>query len=162
MAKKKRKKAKAQVSEEEIYVEYDEPSPFMAWFNNFFRSSPRQTQEIDVEEDLPPEKVAELTEMEEEIEDVHEDVDDLEDRRESLLQRFLKSMRQGRSGRADEYEEYEADGIPVVDEEVKEVLKLLHIWLERLPNHELRSFKVSDDFVKYKAMLEKYELIRKP
>ena len=49
---------------------------------------------------------------------------------------------------------------PMLDEDVKEVLKRLHIWIERLPNREMREFKISEDFELYKALLKKYGLIK--
>ena len=144
-----------EVSEEELYVEYDEPKE--GFFRRLFRRRPR----LDIpEEDLPPEEVEKLGEMEEEIEEVDEEIEELEEVREGMIARFLRSMRMARRG-GPTRDELLDDVVPVIDEDVKETLKILHRWLERLPNDQLRAFKTSEDFGKYREVLEKYELIRK-
>ena len=49
---------------------------------------------------------------------------------------------------------------PVLDQDVIEVIKIGHRWLNELPPGKKRSFKASDDFQKYKTVLEKYGLVK--
>lgn len=59
-------------------------------------------------------------------------------------------------------EEYEVvQTQPAVDEDVKEVLKITFKWLKRLDQETVEEFKSSSDFEKYKAVLDKYGLIKK-
>lgn len=150
-----------QVTEQEIFVEYDEVKPgFRDWFAGLFRR--RIPSEEDLQDDLPAEKVQELETMEDELEEVETEIETLEEKREGLLERFLNLMRGSRAKRRKEdAEELLEEVQTVIDEDVKETLKALHKWLERLPNRDMREFKVSDDFQKYKLVLEKYGLIKK-
>lgn len=165
----KRKKAKApvqkvpdKISEEEVFVEYDDSSPsFRAWLSGIFSSKksriPLDDDDVPVEQ-LPSRVRKELEAEEAELEKVDAEVEVLEERRESLITRFLATLRGARRVReADDV----LEDVPMLDEEVKEVLKRLHKWLEKLPNREMREFKVSDDFELYKQLLGKYGLIKK-
>jgi hypothetical protein len=50
---------------------------------------------------------------------------------------------------------------PVLDEEVKEVLKITFKWLKKMDPDTIAEIKESPDFEKYKAVLDKYGLIKK-
>ncbi len=50
---------------------------------------------------------------------------------------------------------------PVLDEEVKEVLKITFKWLKMMDAETVEEIKSSPDFDKYKAVLGKYGLIKK-
>lgn len=164
LSKKKNKSEKVEkvpnFSEEEIYVEYEEPSGFKAWFTSLF--SPSRNQSDILDEDLPEEIREDLEGLEDEMEDIEEEIEDLEEKRENALVRFLNTMRLSRRRKqSPTKDELLEEVVPVIDEDVKETLKILHKWLERLPNHELRAFKTSEDFQKYRNILEKYDLIKK-
>ena len=164
--KKQKKKKPAQkvpesVSEEEIFVEYDDFRPsggFGAWLSSLFarREVPQR-----IPEDLSETEANVLEEMEDEIEQIDEEIHDLEEVRESLWTRFLKSMRASRRSEAEIKDDLLDEVVPVIDEDVKSVLKVLHKWLGKLPAHEMNSFKASEDFLSYKAILEKYGLVKK-
>lgn len=165
--KKQKKKAPVQkvpldVSEEEIFVEYDDARPslgFTSWLSNLFA---RRIPQERIPDDLPVTEAKVLEDMEEEIEEIDHEIEELEEERESLWTRFLKSMRMSRHRTEGEIKDDLLDEvIPVMDEEMKETLKLLHKWLEKLPPSDMNAFKRSDDFQQYKAMLEKYGLIKK-
>lgn len=166
----KKKKAAAQVqkvpdniSEEEVFVEYEDAKPtFKDWLNNFFSGNPKSRipDESDVPlEDLPPETVKELEAEEAELEEVEEEIGELEERREGILMRFFNTLRGSRKS-AEVYEDDVLEDVPLADEDVKEVLKRLHVWIEKLPNREMREFKISEDFEMYKSLLKKYGLIK--
>ena len=150
-----------EISEEEIYIEYEQPGGFTGWLSSIFRSQPKSIPQEEVQEDLTPEEMEKLEHMEDEIEEIDEDIEELEEKREGLVARFLQSMRLFRHKSPPlTDDEILEDVVPVIDEDVKETLKTLHKWLEKLPNNELRAFRVSDDFQSYKAILEKYGLIK--
>jgi hypothetical protein len=50
---------------------------------------------------------------------------------------------------------------PVLDEDVKEVLKITFKWLKQMDPDVVEDIKASPDFEKYKAVLDKYGLIKK-
>ena len=130
----------------------DEDSSSQNWFAGIFRKRIPDK----VEENLPEEQATELEEMEHEMKEVDDEVEELEEKREGILGRFLKKMR----GEKEMPEDLE-DATPEIDPEVREVLKTLHKWLGKLSPGDLRAFKQSPDFAQYKALLEKYNLIKK-
>ncbi|MBN1274994.1 hypothetical protein JXA12_01770 [Candidatus Woesearchaeota archaeon] len=151
-----------ELSEEEVYVEYDNARPGVGvreWLASLFS---RRIPDEALSDDVPPAEAAELESMEDELEEVSEEIEELEDRRESLWERFMNRLRwPGRESKDELKDELLEEVVPVIDEDVKETLKLLHSWLERLPRGEMQAFKRSDDFQRYKATLEKYGLIKK-
>ncbi len=58
-------------------------------------------------------------------------------------------------------EEEEGPEAFVLDDDVKDVLKLSLKWIEQLPPSKLREFKSSPDFEKYKGVLLKYNVAKK-
>lgn len=165
---KKRKQAyeevPAEVSEEEVFVEYDDSKPgsnVFDWLADVFSA---KRKDEGVPDDLPENEARVLEEAEQEIEETDHQIHDLEEKRDSLWTKFLKSMRASRSSADDEgsSDDYGDDlSVATTDEDVKDVLKLVHKWLEQLPPAKLNEFKQSEDFRKYKSVLEKYGLIRK-
>ena len=166
---KKRKKQEfeqvpAEVSEEEVFVEYDDTRPgsnVFDWLADVFSA---KRKDEGVPEDLPENEARVLEEAEHEIEETDEQIQDLERKRDSLWTKFLKSMRASRSSAEDDGSDGDYGGevsVASTDEDVKDVLKLVHKWLEELPPAKLNEFKQSEDFRKYKSVLEKYGLIRK-
>lgn len=149
------------VSEEEIFVEYEDSKPgFSEWFSNLFSSKKtRIPDDADVPvEDLPVEVTKELEDEEDQLEEVEHEIEELEERREGLLERFLNTLRRSKQPKKEEFDTLEE--VPVLDEDVKEVLKRLHKWVEKLPNRQMREFKISEDFEMYKDLLKKYGLIK--
>jgi hypothetical protein len=149
-----------ELSEEEVYVEYEDAKAGVdvrAWLSGLFR---RRIPEA-VPEDLPENEAVVLEELEDEIEEVDHEIEELEVVRESLWERFMNRLRRSGRSEGDLKDELLDEVVPVIDEDVKETLKMLHSWLERLPPGEMQSFKRSDDFQQYRVMLEKYGLIKK-
>lgn len=113
----------------------------------------------DIEEDDE-----DYTEEETEIEAIDELEDELEERREGVLRRFFKKLRlAGRKSPVEEdFDEDEVleedDGADLDD--IREVIKITHSWLEELPPETLNRFKRSEDFVKYKEVLKKLKMIK--
>jgi len=131
-----------------------------SFLSRIFRRRIPSEEEIEEEIGTLSKKEATDLEMEEErIEDAQELDEDLEEQRESMITRFLRKLRLYRRAQYEEdYEEVEEK--PIVDEEMKELLKTLHKWLEQLPYDKKEQFKRSEDFVKYKESLRKYGLIK--
>ena len=46
-------------------------------------------------------------------------------------------------------------------EDIKQTIKILHKWLEKLPPEKINQFKRSEDFQKYKESLDRLGLIKK-
>ena len=92
-----------------------------------------------------------------------EDIDELPPRRSFFARIF------GWSSRGDYYEEdiyAEEESVDTRNlgeevEDLKEVVKILHKWIEKLPSDKINQFKRSDDFVKYKELLDKHGMIKK-
>lgn len=151
--------------EDEVHVEYREPSfwrKIFAW---------RRRQKMDELDDVPEDQKAKLEELEGEIEAIEDEEsqiedmeEDLERRRQGLLKTFFSRLGFfGGSRRIyfeEEYDVPEENLKPQFDEDVKEVLKITHGWLEKLPIRQKKAFKESEDFEKYKEILLKYGLVK--
>jgi len=154
-----------EIKEEEIFVEYDnaKSTGVRGWLQSVFSPSRREDADLDLD-DLPETESKVLEEIEEDIELIDEEIEELEEVREGLVTRFLKSMRIGRSRKkspAEIKEDLLDETVASIDSDVKETLKTMHKWLEKLPNQELRAFKTSKDFEQYVAVLQKYGLVKK-
>lgn len=157
----------------QVHVEYKEPSKLSRLFS-FRRKLIKETSDT---EDLSPKDMAKLRSMEDDIEQTEnnimekeEEIREIEDeeaelvqRRESMLAKFFGSINIFKRRPMDTVE-IPAEGYedePVLDQEVIDVLKVMHKWIDQLSPAKKRSFKASKDFQAYKAVLEKYGLIRK-
>ena len=67
----------------------------------------------------------------------------------------------------DEDEEYDSEEVQVQEtkidtekEELKDLVKILHKWIEKLPSDKINEFKRSPDFEKYKSGLKKLNMIK--
>ena len=49
----------------------------------------------------------------------------------------------------------------ILKEDTRHVLKSIHKWLSKLSPEHIDSFRRSPDFIKYKEILEEYDLIKK-
>jgi hypothetical protein len=108
-----------------------------------------------VEEKIPEEVIEEMEELEEEIKELDEEMEDDFDyqKREGLLTRFFNLLRRNK---ITEEELIEAG----LDEDVKEVLKISFMWLNKLPAQHMREFKSSGDFETCKEVLIKHGLAK--
>lgn len=48
-----------------------------------------------------------------------------------------------------------------IEEETREVLRLLHKWLSRLPPEQIYAFRRSEEFERYKTLLQHYGVAKK-
>jgi len=48
-----------------------------------------------------------------------------------------------------------------VNEDLKDALKIQNKWLQKLPAQSIRDFKASEDYKRYREILEKYKLLKK-
>lgn len=157
----------------EVHVEYKKPGRLTRLFS-FRRKLIKETSDS---EDLSPQDMAklrameddieetekEIVEKEEEIKEIREEEEELVEKRESQLGKFFGNINIFKRRRMDTVE-VETDvyqEAPVLDEEVVEVLKVMHKWIDQLTPSKKRSFKASNDFKKYKGVLEKYGLVKK-
>ncbi|MBU1198215.1 MAG: hypothetical protein KKF46_07390 [Nanoarchaeota archaeon] len=174
---KKNKRADEEVVPEigpsEVHVEYKQPG-FLSRLFKFRRGLINEAVES---EDLTPAEMAKLRSMEDDIEDtekeimekeheireLRDDEEDLVEKREGILTTFFSKINifSRRPTETVEIHDDEYIDEPALDEDVVEVLKAMHKWIEQLTPAKKRSFKASKDFQLYKAVLEKYGLIRK-
>lgn len=153
--KKTRKRYRPSNRESDTYYQEDRPSFWSKMFS---------TRRIEAK--MPKEEVAEVHEIEEEIEAADQEIKDAEDiektaeiRKERLLTRLFRKMRG--AGKEKEFpEEAEEAAMPVLDEDIKEILKITFTWINKLPKSKLREFRSSEDFEKYKVILMKYGLVK--
>ncbi|MBU1201177.1 MAG: hypothetical protein KJ583_03970 [Nanoarchaeota archaeon] len=154
-------------SQSKIHVEYKEPS----FLRKLFRWKRRYAVESD--DDLTPEEKKKFEELEGDIEALEDEEAALEEMEEAveekkagLLAVFFNKLNIFKSGHGAEFDdELEAalEKKPLVsamDEDVKEVLRITHSWLEKLSDKNKKLFKESEDFQKYKDILLKYGLIK--
>lgn len=72
----------------------------------------------------------------------------------------VKSMGWFNKHKEEDYEEI-APSTPVLDEDVRDVLKITFKWLKQMDPEQIEQIKRSQDFEKYKQVLDKYGLIKK-
>lgn len=154
-------------------MEYKKPGKLARLFS--FRR--KLIKEAEQTEDLSPEEMAKLRAMEDDIEETEKEINEKEedireireeeaeliDKREGKLKKFFSKINIFKRRPMETVElpaeEYEEES--VLDEDVVEVLKVMHKWIEQLSPTKKRSFKASKDFQKYKEVLDKYGLIKK-
>ncbi|MBU0666445.1 MAG: hypothetical protein ABIC91_06475 [Nanoarchaeota archaeon] len=156
-----------EVKPNQVHVEYKEPS--------FFRrllSWRRKMRLRELEEELSEAEKMDVEELEDEIEGLEEEENQLDEmseevemQRYGLLRRLFQKLGFSRAKYLEEleeegFDEEEAMLSREMDEDVKEVLKITHSWIEKLSEGHKREFKSSQDFEKYKTILLKYGLIR--
>lgn len=155
-----------EVHEHEVTVEEREPS----FWSRLFKREPEP-----ISEDLTPEERVKLEAMEHELEAVdemesadpeHKEL--YEEEKQSLLERMFQTMRLFRHRHQveeeaemvmeaeDTLEEEKAQ----MDEDVKDVLKITHKWLGKLTKRNREEFMESDDYKRYKEVLEKHGLAK--
>jgi len=96
-------------------------------------------------------------EEETEIQAIQEIEDELQNKKENIFRKFFKKLRSKKQ--EEDYEEYAEIEEQNIDE-IKEILKITHKWLEELPPEKISQFKRSEDFIKYKQLLKKLEMIK--
>jgi len=140
--------------EDEITIESDRESFWSKLFGAFRRGN-EDYGDIDMVNREAKPKEESLEKMEDEYVELDAVEDKIEARKERVLSRLFARINFLK--RRDLEPEDQAPG---VDEEVKQVLKITHKWLLKLPPEELAQFKASSDFELYKAILGKYRLIK--
>lgn len=147
------------MKEHEVLVENKEPS----WLSKVFKGQKISKKEV-VSEELSEKEMDELENMEEDIENLEYEEENIEQEKEALMSKFLKKLRlfsRTKEPTDDDMVEECGDAISVeMDGDVRDILKVMHNWLERLPPHEKKQFKMSEDFIKYKELLKRYGLIK--
>ncbi|MBU0757655.1 MAG: hypothetical protein KKF44_06300 [Nanoarchaeota archaeon] len=149
--------------EQEDFEFYEPKEPFYRKiFNLFGRKKTEIIREIDEFEE----------EVEKDIEEATDDMDEFEEEETIAANKpgfFQKLIRLFRFS----YDEYDApsdEEEAIYDEldqknfelpdDVKEIIKIQHKWIQKLAPDKKKEFKESMDFEKYKDMLSKYNLIK--
>ena len=100
----------------------------------------------------------EIDEVEDEIEQMEKEQGPEEEFKESKRGFFSRLFGFGKDDDFDDAEMEESR--PELDEDVKRVLRISFDWINQLPPDKKIKFKHSQDFVEYKAVLEKYGLLK--
>ncbi len=146
-------KMKKSFSERDIKISW----PSLGIRNMLRRRIP--SEEMPKKEKIPEDE--EFSEMEEELEQIHEVEEELEEERENVLKKFFRKLWYSDREVVDEEEIVgEEAQIANSDEETREVLKGLHKWLESLPRDKKSEFKKSEDFKRYKDLLQRLGMIK--
>ena len=162
----------------EVHVEYKQPGRLSKKISGLFSFRKKMIQEAVESEDLSPEEMAKLRAMEDDIEEAEQEIDEKEGEvreireeeaeivadRESMLKRLFQKLnvfKRISMETVDLPDEYQQGEAPALDQDVINVLKIVHKWIEQLTPPKKRSFKASKDFQKYKTVLDKYGLIKK-
>ncbi len=133
-------------------------------------------EELDEEDEEPDEELSEeeMEKLEEELdENIDEQAeadepaveDDLEVPKPTLVERFFSLFES--SEPAEEFDEFDPEHYAeeeservMFEEDVKEILRIAHDWIEELPGEKLREFKESEDFERYQELLDKLDLLK--
>ena len=112
----------------------------------------------EIAEEMAEEEIEELEEVAKtEIDELEDELEELEERpRLSIVDKIKRWLYIQDEMPLDEVEDRE-----MVDEEIKTALKIQNKWLSQLSNKKIKEFKDSEDYEKYKEILEKYNLIKK-
>ncbi len=146
-----------------VKLEYAKPG-FLRRLFSFKRRQVIESEELSEEERRKLlELEGEIEGIEEEMEELEETEEELEEEREGLLEKLRAFL--GFKTREEEFDEDLEEEVlraskSLVDEEVKEVLKITHSWLEKLSPKQKKAFKESEDFQRYKEFLVKYGLAK--
>lgn len=156
----------------EVHVEYKEPG----FLKRLFTFRRNMIREVSQSEELTPEEMAKLRGMEDDIEDTEKEIVEKEEemkeikneetelieRREGLLTNFFGKINIFKR-RPMETVEIPTEGYdePALDQDLINVFKITHKWIDQLTPAKKRSFKASNDFQIYKEALQKYGLIKK-
>ncbi|MFC1648580.1 hypothetical protein ACFL1B_03920 [Nanoarchaeota archaeon] len=147
----------------QVHVEYERPG----FWRRIFAAKRRQMVE-EASDELSPEEMNKLQQMEAKVEGIEEEMtemeemeEELEHERESIIDKIMGLIGLGgpKYEDIDDFDVMKANE-DAVDKDMKQVLKLAHRWLEKLPSEHKKDFKESEDFQLYLATLEKYGLIK--
>jgi hypothetical protein len=151
--------------------DYVEEKPKKTFFSNLFKKKKNIKKNYDDEdsmEKIPPKKIKkEVEQLEQEVEDFTEAQDELEQRREGLFKKMFRVI----FGVNEKFEEEDIDPSliktevkkeeDILKQETRATLKIVHKWISRLSPEQIDAFRRSPDFVKYKELLERYDLLKK-
>ena len=120
-------------------------------------------------EESPEPEVKEIEEIEEEIdEEIKEDkefdeeIKEIEEKpKQGFFERIKRAIFYNKNQEDLVYEEIEEQQEPLIDEEIKEALKIQNRWLGRLSGKEIKKFKESEDYSRYVEILKKHNLLKK-
>ncbi len=154
-AAKKKAKPKAEEFEEEELEYYKREKNVIDKFLDFIlgEAPSADVKEIDeIEEEIEEE-------IEKEEEEFEQELENMEDEPEKPG--FFTKIKKWFMIDDDEVMYEEVDSGEIVNEEIKEALKIQNRWLSKLPGKEIKKFKESEDYKTYIRILEKYNLIKK-
>jgi hypothetical protein len=140
--------------EDELYSENNKN--IFERFLDFLSPRSKQTNEQSEYEEM------ENVQEDQEYEDVDDDEfkDEVKERK-SILEK-IKSWLYLDSDTNEEYvDEYETQEEILVEDAIIEALKIQNKWLKQLPQKKIKEFKASPDYIRYKEILEEFNLIRK-
>jgi len=121
-------------------------------------------------EDGAVQEVEVIDEPKDDIIDVAEQMDELDaqdevmEQRESVIIGFFRKIGLVGENEVEEDIDPQVEVVettePVLDEDIKMVLKMSYTWLSYLPRNKFERFKESEEFEIYKDVLQKYGLVK--
>ncbi|MBD3204069.1 hypothetical protein GF327_07260 [Candidatus Woesearchaeota archaeon] len=160
---KKRKKSKTTISDSEFdreEMEFNEgKEPFLTKIIDLFtvKKKTEVIRDIDEVEQKVQQKIDKTEEKEfDEYDDDYEE--------NGILSKILDFFRFSYDEYDDENDfEFEQEKVSqeILPEDVKNIIKIQHKWINKLPSEKIKEFKKSEDFKLYKDILQKYNLIKR-
>ncbi|MFP4523076.1 MAG: hypothetical protein ACLFNM_00820 [Candidatus Woesearchaeota archaeon] len=154
-----------------VYDDNKKVSFFGFLFKKKSKTAELMEEEIQEAHVSDPQTYDELESIEEEVQNLDEEVETLENKKQNLMARFFQKLFSSSKKSVDDedIEEISQEDISatvehkesLVQEETKEVLKAMHKWLSKLPPEQIEAFRRSEDFDRYKALLQHYGVARK-
>jgi len=139
----------------EVHVEYEKQS----FWDKLLGVKYDKKEEPDEEDEILVDDEGNAVEVETSNEEVFDEDEEPKLKKKGKKRSIFKKLKQS-FGKSTHVHFYGEDG-PGVDQDLKEVLKVTHKWIEKLPPAKIKEFKESSDFLMYKDILEKYGLIKK-
>ncbi|MBU1975503.1 MAG: hypothetical protein KKG59_03815 [Nanoarchaeota archaeon] len=146
-----RKKAETKKFDEDL-EEYGESKGFVS---RIFKKTESEELGDDIEQ---------FQELEDELEEIETETDDftkeeIDQKKVSVMSKFFNFFKSENQESMPDDENMGEDMV-LMDEEVKDVLKLALKWIEKLPKTRLREFKTSGDADKFKDVLIRYGIAK--
>jgi hypothetical protein len=132
---------------------------FWSFFTDAFKLNLGDEEDLDNAEltEEAKELIEENDELKEDYEELEDLEEDVEEEKEGILQKLMSFF--STSKEEPEIIEEVRDEFSLNDD-IKDAFRFLTKWIEKLPEKELKKFKESEDFEKYKQVLRKYNMIK--
>ncbi len=131
----------------------------------FRRDSPEEDEEKDfIDEEKFEKNMAEIESEEKKLDELEEEIDEeekeLDKKKTNLIWRFIAKMRSNKTEEDEDNMAEKEKELFYLKEDIKEIAKISTAVMKRLDEKEMKKFKESEDFGKFKDLLNKNKLIK--